>query len=45
MRRYICAVLNVNPTLINDNFVNEFVDAFLNGDSAPALRFNQEYDE
>ena len=43
--RLMGAVRNVDATLINDDYINEFVEAFLSGDPAPALRFSQEQDD
>ncbi len=40
--RLMGAVRNVDVTLTNDENINQFVDAFLKGDSAPALRFTDE---
>lgn len=37
--RLMGAVRNVDVTLTNDENIDQFVDAFLKGDSAPALRF------
>ena len=42
--RLMGAVRNVDATLITDDYINEFVEAFLSGDPAPALRFSQEHD-
>ena len=39
------AVRNVDATLISDDYINKFVEAFLSGDPAPALRFSQEQDD
>ena len=36
------AVRNVDVTLTNDDNIDTFVNAFLQGDSAPALRFTNE---
>ena len=33
------AVRNVDVTLTSDENINKFVDAFLKGDSAPAMKF------
>ena len=43
--RLMGAVRNVDATLINDDYINEFVEAFLSGDPAPALRFSKEEEE
>jgi len=43
--RLMGAVRNVDATLINDDYINEFVEAFLSGDPAPALKFSQERDD
>ncbi len=40
--RLMGAVRNVDVTLTNDENISQFVDAFLKGDSAPALRFTDE---
>jgi pyruvate,water dikinase len=40
--RLMGAVRNVDVTLTNDENISQFVDAFLKGDSAPALRINNE---
>jgi len=40
--RLMGAVRNVDATLINDDYINEFVEAFLSGDPAPALRFTDQ---
>ncbi len=40
--RLMGAVRNVDVTLTTDANINQFVDAFLKGDSAPALRFTDE---
>lgn len=40
--RLMGAVRNVDVTLTSDENINQFVDAFLKGDSAPALRFTDE---
>jgi pyruvate,water dikinase len=37
--RLMGAVRNVDVTLTTDENINQFVDAFLKGDSAPAMRF------
>ncbi len=43
--RLMGAVRNVDVTLTNDENINKFVDAFLKGDSAPALKFTEENNE
>ncbi len=43
--RLMGAVRNVDVTLTSDENIEQFVDAFLKGDSAPALRFVDEDDE
>ncbi|MGC8595734.1 MAG: PEP/pyruvate-binding domain-containing protein [Candidatus Kryptoniota bacterium] len=40
--RLMGAVRNADVTFVNDENVEEFVEAFLNGDSAPAMRFARE---
>ncbi len=40
--RLMGAVRNVDVTLTNDDNIDTFVNAFLQGDSAPALRFTNE---
>ena len=40
--RLMGAVRNVDVTLTNDENIQQFVDAFLKGDSAPALRFAED---
>jgi pyruvate,water dikinase len=40
--RLMGAVRNVDVTLTSDENINQFVDAFLKGDSAPALRFTND---
>jgi pyruvate,water dikinase len=40
--RLMGAVRNVDVTLTTDENIDQFVDAFLKGDSAPALRFTDE---
>ncbi|MCL4538272.1 MAG: PEP-utilizing enzyme [Bacteroidetes bacterium] len=39
--RLMGAVRNADITLITDDSIDQFVDAFLSGDPAPALRFTQ----
>ena len=39
--RLMGAVRNVDVTLTNDDNIRQFVDAFLNGDSSPALKFTE----
>ena len=41
--RLMGAVRNADVTLINDDNIDKFVNAFLSGDPAPALRFTQEH--
>lgn len=43
--RLMGAVRNVDVTLTNDENIDQFVEAFLNGDSAPAMRFTEQSDE
>jgi pyruvate,water dikinase len=43
--RLMGAVRNVDVTLTNDENINQFVNAFLKGDSSPALRFTEEGEE
>ncbi len=40
--RLMGAVRNVDVTLTNDENIDQFVDAFIKGDSAPALRFTED---
>ncbi len=40
--RLMGAVRNADVTFVNDDNVEEFVEAFLSGDSAPAMRFARE---
>jgi pyruvate,water dikinase len=40
--RLMGAVRNVDATLISDDYINKFVEAFLSGDPAPALRITEE---
>ncbi len=41
--RLMGAVRNADVTLISDDNIDQFVNAFLSGDPAPALRFTQEH--
>ncbi|MCL4539277.1 MAG: PEP-utilizing enzyme [Bacteroidetes bacterium] len=41
--RLMGAVRNADVTLIRDDNIEQFVNAFLSGDPAPALRFTQEH--
>ena len=43
--RLMGAVRNVDVTLTNDENIGQFVEAFLKGDSAPALRFTEKEEE
>lgn len=43
--RLMGAVRNVDVTLTSDENINKFVDAFLQGDSAPVLRFMDDNEE
>ena len=43
--RLMGAVRNVDVTLTSDENIDKFVDAFLQGDSAPVLRFMEDRDE
>ena len=43
--RLMGAVRNVDVTLTNDDNIDQFVDAFLKGDSSPAMRFIEDDEE
>ena len=43
--RLMGAVRNVDVTLTSDENIDKFVDAFLQGDSAPVLRFMEDREE